>query len=42
MNWTSSVMVTSSPIRMPPVSRAAFQVKPKALRLMPDHLIHLD
>src|SRR5215472_16251275 len=27
-------MVTSSPTRMPPVSRAAFQVRPKSLRLI--------
>src|SRR5580692_13144379 len=27
-------MVTSSPTRMPPVSRAAFQVNPKSLRLI--------
>ena len=33
-NCTSSVMVTSSPTRMPPVSRAAFQVRPKSLRLI--------
>src|SRR6266849_3859398 len=31
-NWTSSVMVTSSPTRIPPVSSAAFQVRPKSLR----------
>ena len=31
---TSSVMVTSSPTRMPPVSSAAFQVRPKSLRLI--------
>src|SRR6266853_3874483 len=34
MNSTSSVMVTSSPTRMPPVSSAAFQVRPKSLRLI--------
>src|SRR5437588_11760380 len=33
-NSTSRVMVTSSPTRMPPVSSAAFQVKPKSLRLI--------
>ena len=33
-NSTSSVMVTSSPTRMPPVSSAAFQVRPKSLRLI--------
>src|SRR6266699_4796947 len=33
-NCTSSVMVTSSPTRMPPVSSVAFQVKPKSLRLI--------
>ena len=27
-------MVTSSPTRMPPASRAAFQVRPKSLRLI--------
>src|SRR5690348_18109264 len=30
---TSRVIVTSSPTRMPPVSNAAFQVRPKSLRL---------
>src|SRR5262249_42982969 len=34
MNWTSRVMVTSSPTRIPPVSSAAFQVRPKSLRLI--------
>jgi hypothetical protein len=34
MNSTSSVIVTSSPTRMPPVSSAAFQVRPKSLRLI--------
>ena len=33
-NSESRVMVTSSPTRMPPVSRAAFQVKPKSFRLI--------
>src|SRR5690349_768667 len=33
-NWASRVMVISSPTRIPPVSRAAFQVKPKSLRLI--------
>src|SRR5882762_7988873 len=33
-NSTSSVMVTSSPTRMPPVSSAVFQVRPKSLRLI--------
>ena len=33
-NSTSSVMVTSSPTRMPPVSSAAFHVRPKSLRLI--------
>src|SRR5258707_15739497 len=33
-NSTSSVMVTSSPTRIPPVSSAVFQVKPKSLRLI--------
>src|SRR5882762_880238 len=33
-NSASRVMVTSSPTRMPPVSRAAFQVKPKSFRLI--------
>jgi hypothetical protein len=30
-NSTSRVIVTSSPTRMPPVSRTVFQVKPKLL-----------
>src|SRR5208337_799406 len=34
MNCTSSVIVTSSPTRMPPVSSAAFHVSPKSLRLI--------
>src|SRR5713101_241464 len=33
-NSTSSVMVTSSPTRMPPVSSAAFQVRSNSLRLI--------
>ena len=33
MNWTSSVIVTSSPTSTPPESNAAFQVIPKSLRL---------
>ena len=33
-NWTSRVMVTSSPTRMLPVSSVAFQVRPKSLRLI--------
>src|SRR5712692_7313442 len=33
-NCASSVMVTSSPTRMPPVSSAEFQVRPKSLRLI--------
>ena len=34
MNCKSSVMVTSSPTRRPPLSSAAFQVRPKSLRLI--------
>ncbi len=34
MNCTSSVICTSSPTRMPPVSRAAFQLRSKSLRLI--------
>ena len=34
MNSASTVMWTSSPTRMPPVSRAAFQFRPKSLRLI--------
>src|ERR1700720_3634741 len=33
-NSTSRVMVISSPTRIPPVSRAVFQVKPKSFRLI--------
>src|ERR1700745_4118246 len=33
-NSTSRVMVTSSPTRMPPVSSAAFQLRPKSFRLI--------
>src|ERR1700745_2260471 len=33
-NSTSRVMVTSSPTRMPPVSSAAFQTRPKSFRLI--------
>src|SRR5579872_5243582 len=33
-NSTSTLMVTSSPTMIPPVSRVAFQVRPKSLRLI--------